>query len=92
MSLDHPNGLYVQPNGIVYTLDNFNNRARKVDRKGHPTTIFEDPAGFHHGRGLWVRPNGGLIYYVATGRNRRLMKWPPNGGCKEIADDYFDLA
>ena len=92
VGLYYPNGLYVQPNGIVYILDNFNNRVRKVDKKGHLTTVFEDPAGFHHERGLWVNPYGDLIYYVGTGRNSRLMKWNPNGGCKEIADGFFDLA
>lgn len=92
VSLDYPNGLFVQPNGIVYILDNYNRRVCKVDKKGYLTTLFEDPDGFHHGRGLWVNPRGNLIYYVGSGRNSRLMKWTPKGGCEEIADGLYDLA
>ena len=52
MDLDYPNGLYVLPDGLVYISDNVNFIVRHADRKGELTTVFEDPVGFHHGRGL----------------------------------------
>ena len=91
--LSYPNGLYVLPNGVVYILDNYNDRVRRVDQKGHLKTVFEDPAGFHHGRGLWVSADEKLIYYVGGApRGSRLMKWTNEGGSVEIAGEMADLA
>ena len=93
IDLDYPNGLHVLPSGVVYILDNFNNRVRRVDRDGNLTTIFVDEKRFHHGRGLWVSSDEKLIYYVGSGvRNSRLMKWTQEGGSVEIAGGMLDLA
>lgn len=92
INLDYPNGLHVMPNGVVYIMDTFNKRIRRVDRRGMLTTVFHDPVGFHHGRGLWVRPDGKLIYYVGSGGGSSLMRWTPGGGSETVADGFRDLA
>lgn len=84
--LSRPNGIWVQPNGVIYILDLGNNRIRKVDLEGHLTTIFEDEKGISIGRGLYVSPSADSIFYCSSSEIRLWTK--ENGSavfCKEFS-------
>jgi sugar lactone lactonase YvrE len=87
IQLDNPNGLFVRPDGVVYILDFFNQRIRRVDREGQLTTLLHDPSGFGPGRGLWVSPDEQLIYF--NGPNQ-VKRWTPNGGVEVVVSYLTD--
>ena len=87
IQLNNPNGLRVHPDGVLFILDFFNRRIRKVDRAGHLTTLLHDPAGFGPGRGLWVSRDEGLIYFNGSNSVKR---WTPEGGIEIIVGSISD--
>ena len=72
--LSRPNGLWVQPNGVVFILDLGNNRIRKLDLAGQLTTVFEDKNGISIGRGLYVNPSADSIFYSCSSEIRIWVK------------------
>ena len=83
IQLDHPNGLFVRPDGIVYVLDYLNKRVRRVDKLGQMVTILHDPEGFGIGRALWVSEDERTIFYNGPSR---VMKWTWGIGSKVYTD------
>lgn len=70
--LNGPQHAYVLPDGTLYILDSENRRVRRVDNAGTMTTVVTDTATLN--RGLWVRRDGGLVYYCTSGQ---LKRWTP---------------
>jgi serine/threonine-protein kinase len=88
MRLNAPNGLWAQPDGTVFILDLGNRAVRRVDGQGRLTTVFRDPLGMGTGRGLWVSPDAGVIYYAAGSAVRR---WTPNDGIETVMTGFASL-
>jgi len=84
-ALSIPNGLDVHPDGTCYIYDPGNHKIRRLDPDGTITTVFTDPGLSFVGRGLWVNPDGSLIYY-ANGTDVR--EWTPSGGVRVLADGF----
>lgn len=74
VALNYPNGLWMGPDGAVYILDTGNGKVRWFDTNGVMTTLLTDSAGISGGRGLWVRADRGLAYFVNGGH---VEKWTP---------------
>ncbi len=70
--LNGPQHAYPLPDGTFYILDSGNKKVRKVDRAGNMTTVLTDSAELS--RGLWVRRDGGMIYYCTE---KVLKRWMP---------------
>ena len=87
VALNNPNGLFVQPDGRVYVLDTFNRKIRRIGSDLQMTTLIEDTGGFGPGRGLWVSPDEGTVYYTGSGA---IKKWTPDGGSETIARGISD--
>ncbi len=88
VAMDTPNGLWVRGDGTVYVLDTGNGKVRRLDTNGLLTTVFTDSKGISGGRGLWVNPNGTLIYY-ASGAD--LRQWTPASGTANLNTNFNDL-
>ena len=86
--LTFPNGLFTQPDGVVYILDLGNDRIRRLDLEGNLTTILHDREGIVIGRGLWVNPKGDVIYYCS---NSRIRSWTPKDGIRTVASGFISL-
>ena len=87
IQLNNPNGLFVRPDGVVYILDFFNQRVRKVDLEGQLTTLIHEPNGFGPGRGLWVSPDEQLVYFNGPGNVKR---WTAAGGVEVVVESLTD--
>jgi hypothetical protein len=74
LQLDFPNGLWVRGDGTVYILDTGNGRIRRLDSSGIMTTLVTVTNGIAGGRGLWVKDDESLIYYVD---GNDVKKWTP---------------
>ena len=72
-----PNGMWVRGDGVFYTLGLGSGKIRRVGADGIMTTMLTDPRGFGTGRGIWVRPDEGLIYYSG---GTALRMWTPEDG------------
>ena len=99
--LNNPNGLFVQPDGTLYIYDPGNRRICKTTPDGTTSVVFTDPdpLWLPSGRGLWVNPQGDLIYYtmeVSSGLpplppsvnspplGGVLKKWSPTSGIQDV--------
>jgi uncharacterized protein (TIGR03437 family) len=67
-ALDHPRGIAVTADGIIYIADTGNNRVRKVDFLGTISTVVEGLSG---PRGIAV-DRAGTLYIADTGHNQVL--------------------
>ncbi|MBM3881478.1 MAG: hypothetical protein FJ387_17425 [Verrucomicrobia bacterium] len=91
LALQSPNGLWVHADGTVYILDTGNGRVRRVTPAGVMTTVCwatADGSALGGGRGLWVREDGGLVYFCAE---TRIRSWTPASGLRTVASGFAEL-
>jgi len=92
--LNHPVGLAIDPQGVLYIADHFNHAIRKLLPDGRLVTLagsgqrgFRDGYGveaeFNGPLGLAIGPNGEL--YVADHLNARIRKVTPDGQVSTLA-------
>lgn len=86
VALNYPNGLWVGSDGSVYVLDTENGKVRWLATNGTLTTLFTYSGGFGGGRGLWVRDDRALAYFVEGNDIRR---WSATAGFKKINNNNF---
>lgn len=86
VALNYPNGLWVGGDGSVYVLDTENGKVRWLATNGLLTTLFTYSGGFGGGRGLWVRDDRALAYFVEGNDIRR---WSATAGFKKINNNNF---
>jgi hypothetical protein len=86
VALSYPNGLWVGGDGSVYVLDTENGKVRWLATNGLLTTLFTYPGGFGGGRGIWVRDDRTLAYFVEGNDIRR---WSSTAGFKKINNNNF---
>jgi len=84
-ALSGPNGLWVSKAGVLYILDLWNNKIRKVDLNGQMTTIIHDKNGMSAGRGLWVSQTEDTIWYCS---GSVIKIWTEKDGLRTFADGF----
>jgi len=84
-ALSGPNGLWVSKAGVLYILDLWNNKIRKVDTNGQMTTIIHDKNGMSAGRGLWVSQTEDTIWYCS---GSVIKMWTEKDGLSTFADGF----
>jgi len=96
--LDHPNGIFVSPNGKIYIADQENNQVQLVDATGTMTTVAGNGAAGYSGDGgaatsaslngpsdVVLDNNGNL--YISDKRNARVRMVDPSGRISTVAGD-----
>jgi len=84
-ALSGPNGLWVSKAGVLYILDLWNNKIRKVDLNGQMTTLIHDKSGMSAGRGLWVSQTEDTIWYCS---GSVIKIWTEKDGLRTFADGF----
>ncbi len=84
-ALSGPNGLWVSKSGVLYILDLWNNKIRKVDTSGFMTTIIHDKDGMSAGRGLWVSTKEDTIWYAS---GSVIKMWTEKNGLTLFASGF----
>ena len=84
-ALSGPNGLWVSKSGVLYILDLWNNKIRKVDLNGQMTTLIHDKNGMSAGRGLWVSQTEDTIWYCS---GSVIKMWTEKDGLRTLADGF----
>ena len=86
VALNFPNGLWLGGDGAVYILDTGNSKIRWFDTNGTMTTLLTDSSTISGGRGLWVRDDRTLAYFVD---GNDVKKWTPGAKIKSVNNDNF---
>ena len=86
VALNFPNGLWLGGDGAVYILDTGNSKVRWFDTNGTMTTLFTDTNTVTGGRGLWVRDDRALAYFVD---GNDVKRWSPGAKIKSVNNDNF---
>lgn len=84
-ALSGPNGLWVSKAGVLYILDLWNNKIRKVDTNGQMTTLIHDKDGMSAGRGLWVNQTEDTIWYCS---GSIIKMWTEKNGLCTLTDGF----
>ena len=88
-SLYSPNGVWVRADGTFYVLDTDNGKVRRVGTDGIMTTLFSHPGEITVGRGLWVRDDERLAYFVSS---TNVNVWSPEQGSRVYAAGFSSPA
>jgi hypothetical protein len=86
VSMDSPNGLWVRPDGVAYILDTGNGKLRRLAADGTMTTLFHVKNGIEGGRGLWVKDDESMAYFV---NGQDVIRWTPSGGFDTMNNKSF---
>jgi len=88
VSLNNPNGLWVQEDGTFYILDRDNGFIRKVDTNGIATGLVDNGWPIRDGRGLWVAPDESIVFYAA---GFEIRQWDTTNGLTIFANGFSQL-
>jgi streptogramin lyase len=88
VSLNQPNGLFVQANGTFFILDTGNGKVRRCDTNGTLSTLFSVPGGIAIGRGLWVDDNAAQVVFCD---GNSLKAWNPTNGVTILNTNFVEL-
>lgn len=84
-ALNGPNGLWVNKAGVLYILDLWNDKIRKVDTNGQMKTLIHDKSGMSAGRGLWVSQTEDTIWYCS---GSVIKMWTEKDGLRTFANGF----
>src|SRR5206468_556588 len=88
VSLNNPNGLWVQEDGTFYILDRDNGFIRKVDTNGIATGLVDNGGPIRDGRGVWVAPDESIVFYAA---GFEIRQWDTTNGLTIFANGFSQL-
>ncbi|HSX61895.1 MAG TPA: thioredoxin-like domain-containing protein [Tahibacter sp.] len=81
--LQHPQGVAVDPRGLVFVADSYNSKLKAINLKNGETRSFSLPYRFHEPEGVSLA--GGALWIANTNAHEIVRVDLANGSCQRVA-------